>query len=203
MTEAPVQLRDVTIRRGGVDILRGVDLDLGPGVWWVRGPNGSGKSSLLRAIAGVGTTARGTIRVGGRDLEGDPVAARSCLGYAPSSAEFFAYLTAAEFLGTVAGLRNTSPVPSLAALAELVGRGAPDRRIGTLSSGERRKLALVAAICGEPSVLLLDEPLTGLDDATLPWVSMLLRRYQSAAKTAIVATHRDDFGIEADGVVTL
>jgi len=148
-----------------VQVLKGIDLLIEPGeIALVMGPSGSGKSTLLAAIAGIIPYVRGEIAILGADLVRDPVAARRNLGLLPERADAFVGLSARAWLTFVAGIRGVAVEPSLEAIGALLDDpSAIDRPMSTLSAGQRRKVALVAATCGEPPLLLLDEPAGGLD----------------------------------------
>jgi ABC-type multidrug transport system ATPase subunit len=196
-----VAARDVAIRRGGRDVIHEATFELGPGVWALRGDNGSGKSTLLRALAGVGPAHRGTIAIAGHDLRREPVAARRRLGWLPQSAEIFGWLRAREFLETVAALRNTSADEPLARARRLIDDRCGDRRIDTLSAGQRRKLCLCAALCGRPDVLLLDEPEAALDESALADLATELAALAHDGRAIIVAAHGGLAGVDLRGTL--
>jgi ABC-type multidrug transport system ATPase subunit len=204
----PVQLfaSGLAIRRGGRDVLVDVELALGPGVFELLGPNGSGKSTLLRALAGVGGFHRGRIQIGGRDLARDPIAAKRRLGFMPETAELWPSLTPRELLATFAAIRGVAD-DGAADFAALTRPAALDLRIGTLSAGQRRKLALVAAIQGAPLVWLLDEPSDALDAEALVFLRDSIGRHRRRGGTVLISTHRPnelDVGDgPADGVLHL
>jgi ABC-type multidrug transport system ATPase subunit len=181
---------DLLVRRGGAVILDGAALELDGGLYALTGPNGAGKSTLLRALAGVLPLARGRIEIEGHDLWREPVAARRRLGWLPESAELFPYLTARELLRTANAVRGVAAIAGEEHFAQWVRPAALDLRIGTLSAGQRRKLALVAATCHDPRVLLLDEPDNGLDAAAVADLRALLSAWRDEGRTVVVATHR-------------
>lgn len=181
---------DLVVRRGGVAILEGASFELGAGLFALTGPNGAGKSTLLRALAGVQPLAGGRIEIDGHDLWREPVAARQRLGYLPESPELFPYLTARELLRTANAVRGVAATAGEEHFARWVRPAALDLRIGTLSAGQRRKLALVAATSHEPPVLLLDEPDNALDAAAAADLCALLQAWRDEGRTVVVATHR-------------
>ena len=197
----PIQLlaTGVAIRRGGRDVLADVELALGPGVFELRGANGSGKSTLLRALAGVGAIHRRRVAIAGHDLARHPVAAKRRLGYMPETAELFPSLTPRELLTTFAAVRGVTD-DGTADYAALTRSAALDLRIATLSAGQRRKLALVAAIQGAPTVWLLDEPTDTLDAAALDYLRAAIVRHRCSGGTVLIATHRpneQDLAVDA------
>jgi len=188
-----VRAHALSLRRGGDEIIRSADFGLGPGLWLMRGANGSGKSTLLRALAGVGAIATGRIEIAGHDLVRAPEAARRQLGYAPQSAELLGYLSVREFLQTVAALRGTSPADATTRAQRWIHARCLDRRIDTLSAGQRRKLCLCAALCGEPRVLLLDEPETGLDVDAGAELRATLQGLAELGHAVVIASHTEFF----------
>lgn len=183
-----IAVDDLTVRRGGRTIFADLGFELGPGVHVVRGPNGTGKSTLLRTLAGVVPLSRGVVRLCGIDLQRDPDGAKALLGWLPDGADLFPDLRPTELLETVAVLRGTDDLQALIDGFDL-GR-CLDHRMHQLSYGQRRKVALIAALIGSPRVLLLDEPDDGLDIQAL---DILRARLHAQAERAciLVATHRD------------
>ncbi|MCH9685648.1 MAG: ABC transporter ATP-binding protein [Deltaproteobacteria bacterium] len=197
---AAITTDDLSVRRGGTVVLDAVTLSLGRGVFALVGPNGAGKSTLLRALAGVQPPARGTISIDGHDLWRDRVQARRRLGYLPESPELFPYLTARELLHTANAVRGVPPQTGEDRFAQWVRPEALDLRIGALSAGQRRKLALTAAIAHEPPVLLLDEPANTLDAAAQADLVELLATWRQHDRTIVVAIHRPEtLAVEFDG----
>jgi ABC-2 type transport system ATP-binding protein len=184
-----VAAREVAIRRGGRDVILDATFALGSGVWLLRGANGSGKSTLLRVLAGVGAAHRGSIEIAGYDLRSAPVEARRRLGFLPQSAEIFGWLTVREFLETVAALRSTSVDEPLERARRLIDDRCGDRRLDTLSAGQRRKVCLCAALCGRPDVLLLDEPEAALDTAALDDLAIELGALAKNGHAIVIASH--------------
>lgn len=195
---ASIRCRDLAIRRGGMVVLDQVSFELYPGLFVLLGSNGAGKSSLLRTLAGVLLPASGVVEIEGHDLWRDPIAARRSLGYLPESYELFPYLTPRELLRTINAVRGVAAEAGEERFSAWVRPEALDLRIGTLSSGQRRKLALVAASSHEPKVLLLDEPTNALDAAAVADLRGMLLEWRERGHTVIVATHRVD-GV-VDGV---
>ena len=129
------------------------------------GPNGAGKTTTLRSIAGIVRMTRGTIRIGGHDLERDPVGAKRLLAFMPDEPHLFDYLTVEEHLRFTGRLYQVADVdrriPALLQELELTDKtGALP---GELSRGMKQKLAIACGLLHEPQALLFDEPLTGLD----------------------------------------
>jgi ABC-type multidrug transport system ATPase subunit len=192
VTEVPaLRLAGVTVRRGGRDVLVDVTATLPSGLTVLTGGNGSGKSTLLAAIAGIVPYVRGEIAILGADLVRAPVAARRNLGLLPERADAFVGLSPRAWLGFVAGIRDVPPAPSLEEIGALIDdASAVDRPMSTLSAGQRRKVALVAALCGEPPLLLLDEPQNALDEAGIAALEAAVERWCASGRAVLCAMHR-------------
>lgn len=167
---APLAVTDVAKRYGALRVLDGVDLEVPTGVTGLLGPNGAGKTTLLRVLASILPPDRGTVTFDGRALttQSDRVAYRRGLGYLPQETGFPTRFTVHDFVEYLALLKEIDDPRTRAAeitrVLEAVGlEGRRSTRIRKLSGGMRRRLALAQALLGEPCVLLLDEPTTGLD----------------------------------------
>lgn len=187
-----LEIDHVRVRRGGIEILSDVSLRLVAGTVALRGPNGAGKSTLLRAIAGLTPIAAGSIRIAGFDLAARPALAKRNLAYVPDSTDLFPYLHADEFLALAARLRGQAPRDSEALFAELASTDLLPRRIGTLSAGQRRKLMIAAACAADPALLLLDEPLNTLDDASVWWLAAHVAQRSACGHVTVLAIHGPD-----------
>jgi len=163
------------------------DLALGPGLHRLGGANGSGKSTLLRVLAGDLAPTRGTIRVAGRDPVRD-VAARVLIGHAPYPDDLPDFLTIGRALSDLAALRRR-PERHDEALADALALPL-DLRLARASAGQRRKAGLLAALVGEPPVLLLDEPWTALDAAAIVLVTAYLESLRTT-HVVLFTTHGD------------
>lgn len=164
-------------------------LDIPAGVTLLLGPNGAGKSTLLKLAAGVEQPLSGTVTIDGHDLWRDEVAARSALAYVPEHPDLIPYATVGEVLGLVCRLRGR-PVDDGARALALVGlEGLGDRSVRELSMGQRRRAVLAAAFVGEPTTLLLDEPLESMDRAMRTWLTTWITAASERGATVVVATH--------------
>jgi len=129
------------------------------------GPNGAGKTTTLRALAGILQPTSGTIRIAGIDLKTSPIEAKARLAFIPDEPQLFDYLTVTEHLQFIArlyGVPDVAPrIPVLLEELELTPK--KDALPPELSRGMKQKLAIACGLLHRPSVVLLDEPLTGLD----------------------------------------
>src|SRR6202171_6348514 len=156
------------------------------------GANGAGKSTTMRMIAGFIAPTSGQVSVCGHDIEGAPVAAKSCMGYLPEGAPSYGEMTVAEFLDFVAdvrGLTGERRRERLAIVVERLGLGPVIQQvIETLSKGFRRRVGLAQALIHDPQVLILDEPTDGLDPNQKHEVRRLINDL-GKDKLVIVSTH--------------
>ncbi len=175
----------------------GVSYTAGSGVTVFMGPNGSGKTTTMAMTAGALRPTAGTVRVCGYDMwSGDWAKPRSCVGYAPQDMPFREKLTAEENLvwyGLIRGLSLRESKRRASQLLEMVGlEGAGSKKVAELSGGMRRRLAIAAAMMGDPPVLLLDEPTSGLDPAARESIWRLLRGLAGQGRAVIASTHIPD-----------
>jgi ABC-2 type transport system ATP-binding protein len=206
-----ITVDSVTKRYRGTTALDRVGLTLGPGVTGLLGPNGAGKTTLLRLLSTALTPTSGTVTVLGHDAHGSlaqRTEVRRRLGYLPQEVAFPRGMTAFGFVDYVAVLKEWTDTgrrhAEVRRVLDLVGL--TDRtgtRLRALSGGQRRRVALAQALIGDPAVLILDEPTTGLD----PEQRASLRSVLSAlgrTSTVLIATHQtDDVAALCDRVVVM
>lgn len=186
--------RDVVVSFGDRRVLDGCSIELGAGeIVGLQGPSGSGKSTLLRVIAGLLVPAAGTIEVDGRDVSTTPTHLRR-IGMVFQDNQLFPHLSVAgnvEFGLKMQRMPRADRTTRVGEVLELVGLGGfGSRSVSALSGGEAKRVALARSLAAGPHVLLLDEPLTGLDrelhDALAPELRRVL---QSAHTSALLVTH--------------
>jgi ABC-2 type transport system ATP-binding protein len=156
------------------------------------GANGAGKSTTMRMIAGFIAPTEGSVSVCGHDIEREPVAAKSCMGYLPEGAPNYGEMTVGEFLDFVADIRGLKGERRAQRRAVVVDRLALgpviEQVVETLSKGFRRRVGLAQALIHDPQVLILDEPTDGLDPNQKHEVRRLINEL-SKDKLVIVSTH--------------
>jgi ABC-2 type transport system ATP-binding protein len=156
------------------------------------GANGAGKSTTMRMIAGFIAPTEGSVSVCGHDIEREPVAAKSSMGYLPEGAPSYGEMTVSEFLDFVAdvrGLKGERRAQRRAVVIDRLGLGPViEQVIETLSKGFRRRVGLAQALIHDPQVLILDEPTDGLDPNQKHEVRRLINEL-SKDKLVIVSTH--------------
>jgi ABC-type sugar transport system ATPase subunit len=188
-----IELRDVTIRSGPF-VLSQVNLAVPQGGYAVlMGRTGEGKTTILEAICGLRTVASGQVIVGGVDVTRWKPADRG-IGYVPQDLALFPTMTVQEHLEFALRIRRAAPAilrDRVAELSHVLGIEALlDRRIRHLSGGEAQRVALGRALAFEPQILLLDEPLAALDEATRERLCELLGSIQrDRGLTTLHITH--------------
>jgi ABC-2 type transport system ATP-binding protein len=157
------------------------------------GPNGAGKTTALRMLVGLLKPDAGSICVLGADVLADPVAAKQVMAWIPDEPMIYDKLTPLEYLEFVAGLWGIDALAAEAGAGELLRRldlrSHANERCERLSKGMRQKVALAGALVHDPRVIILDEPLTGLDAAASRQVKRVLRERIGAGATVIMTTH--------------
>ena len=172
----------------------GLDLNVRAGEFYaLLGPNGAGKTTTLRMVAGLLRPDAGSIRIAGIDALADPVAAKRLTAWISDEPMIYDKLTPREYLQFIAGLWAVEPPLAEAranALFDWLGLSAhATERCEGFSKGMRQKVALAGALVHEPQVIILDEPLTGLDAGSARQVKSVLRERVDAGGTIIMTTH--------------
>jgi len=190
MSAATIRVREVTKRFGKVDAVRAASFDLQQGeTVALVGHNGAGKTTLIKLMLGLIRPTSGSIEVLGDDPAAGQFAARRQLGFLPENVAFNPGLTGRETLAFYARLKR-QPALAVAPLLDRVGLTvAADRRVGTYSKGMRQRLGLAQALLGEPRVLLLDEPTTGLDPALRQSFYDTVEELRGRGATVLLSSH--------------
>jgi heme exporter protein A len=187
--------------------LRGLDLELPWGkLLTVFGPNGSGKSTLIRLLAGLARPSQGSVRLAGLDPGRAPAQARSLLGVVTHQTFLYDDLTGHENLRFYARLFGVKEVDQrIAALARTLAlEPYLSARVGSLSHGIQKRLSMARALIHQPTILLLDEPETGLDQEALGLLESLLADHRGAGGSVVLTTHSLEGGLGmADQVAIL
>ncbi|MFZ5825568.1 MAG: ATP-binding cassette domain-containing protein [Bacillota bacterium] len=188
-----LELDGVTVRLGGVTVLDRVSGRLEPGLTLLLGPNGAGKTTLLRVLASILAPQGGEVRWQGRPVAQDLAAYRRRLGYLPQRQAVYPEMRVGEYLTYLGSLKAIPPDLALARRTELLAglglAGATEEPLSRLSQGERQLVGLAQALLNDPAVLLLDEPLEGLDHDARHRVLGLLSR---PGRIILMATHRTE-----------
>ena len=185
-----VNLDSVTKTYRGAVAVKDISLTLREGeTIALVGHNGAGKTTLIKLMLGLIRPSGGSVRVLGENPSAGEFAARRRLGYLPENVSFNMALTGRETLGFYARLKRAS-LGGVAGLLENVGlSAAADRRVGGYSKGMRQRLGLAQALLGDPRVLLLDEPTTGLDPALRNSFYDIVEGLRASGATVLLSSH--------------
>jgi ABC-2 type transport system ATP-binding protein len=208
---APLTVRGLSRSYGGFEALRGLDLDIGPGECVaVVGHNGSGKTTAVRTIAGLLEPSAGVVEVAGSAVSEEPagIEARAAMAVVPDTPSLYSDLTVHEHLELVAVAHGVAGDDLDERIDVLLGRlgldGKRDARPDELSRGMRQKVQLGCALIRPHRLLVLDEPVVGLDPASQQTLRELLLEAKRAGVAIMLTTHQLEFarGI-ADRAVVL
>jgi ABC-2 type transport system ATP-binding protein len=192
---APViEVRDLTKKYGDFTAVDAISLDVRRGeIFGFLGPNGAGKTTTIRILAGLSLPTSGVVRIDGMDVLRDGLRIKAMTGYVPDRPFLYEKLTGRELLQFVANLYRREWRDCEARALELlryfdIAQWA-DARIENLSHGMKQKLVLVSALVHDPALLIIDEPMVGLDALAQRQVKLLLRRLAGEQKTIFLTTH--------------
>jgi ABC-2 type transport system ATP-binding protein len=189
-----IEIRDLTKKYGDFTAVDRLSLKAVPGeIFGFLGPNGAGKTTTIRIVAGLSLPTTGIVLVNGIDVAEEPVRAKAAMGYVPDRPYLYEKLTGRELLHFVADLYRkewTVCEPRAVELLRYFELGDwIDARIENLSHGMKQKLVLVSALVHDPAVVVIDEPMVGLDALAQRQVKLLFRRLANEGKTVLLTTH--------------
>ncbi len=189
-----IRLHNLTKRFGSFTAVDAIDLEVPRGeLFGFLGPNGAGKTTTLRMIAGILRPTGGTVQIGGVDIAKDPIAAKMKLGFIPDRPFIYEKLTGAEFMRFVAGLYDQEGpevehrTRELLALFDLDAW--QDELVESYSHGMRQKLIISSAFVHRAEVIVVDEPMVGLDPKAARILKDLFREYTRRGNTIMMSTH--------------
>jgi ABC-2 type transport system ATP-binding protein len=192
--DAMIELTGLTKRYGSFTAVDAIDLHVPKGeLFGFLGPNGAGKTTTLRMIAGILRPTAGIVCINGLDVAADPIAAKRILGFIPDRPFIYEKLTGIEFLRFVAGLysQNGKDIEhrsrELLALFDL--EQWRDELVESYSHGMRQKLIISSALVHRPDVIVVDEPMVGLDPKAARILKDLFREYVRRGHTIMMSTH--------------
>jgi len=189
-----IELRNLTKRYGTFTAVDSINLTIPRGeLYGFLGPNGAGKTTTMRMIAGILRPSSGSIEIAGVDIQREPLVAKAKLGFIPDRPFVYDKLTGAEFLRFVAGLYGqegeiiTARIEELLELFELLPW--KDELTESYSHGMRQKLIISSALVHRPEVIVVDEPMIGLDPRSARLLKDLLREFVTRGGTVLMSTH--------------
>lgn len=189
-----VQFLDVSRSFGEREALTGLSLEVRPGeVFGLLGPNGAGKTTALRIVCGLLEPTTGQVKVGGYDVRDEPLQARRLLAYVPDGAPLYANLSPNQHLALVGRLHDLDEGRIARESARLLAALDLSERardpVGSFSRGMRQKTALACAILPRPKLLVLDEPLNGLDAPTTAVFKEVLKTWATRGGAVLYTSH--------------
>jgi ABC-2 type transport system ATP-binding protein len=198
MAENPIiQIRNLSKSYGSKLVLKQLSLDIYPGqVIGYIGPNGAGKSTTVKILTGLIPDFEGEVIVDGLNMANDSLEIKKMVGYVPENAEIYDVLTPMEyldFIGKLYGMEETVLHDRAKKLLVAFGLAANvDDRMDTFSKGMKQKVLLISGIIHNPKIIILDEPLSGLDANAVIMIKELIMRLSQEGKTIFYCSHMMD-----------
>lgn len=192
-----ISIRDLRKSYGDKEVLKGINLDIYPGqVIGYIGPNGAGKSTTVKVLIGLLADFEGAVSIMGKDLREDVLGIKSLIGYVPENAEIYEVLTPMEYLSFVGKLYQLEEdVITERATRMLQAFGLlenKDQRMDTFSKGMRQKVLITSGLLHNPQIVVLDEPLSGLDANAVIIVKEIITLLKKENKTIFYCSHMMD-----------
>jgi ABC-2 type transport system ATP-binding protein len=187
-----ISVRELTKLYGDFTAVRSISFDVAAGeILGLVGPNGAGKTTTLRCLGGIIQPSAGTIAIAGHDMRTDSIAAKHALAFIPDEPHLFDYLSVEEHLRFIARLYGVVDVETrLPLLLDELELSEKKRALpGELSRGMRQKLAIACGLLHDPSVLILDEPLTGLDPGGIRRMRQTIAGRAANGSAVILSSH--------------
>jgi ABC-2 type transport system ATP-binding protein len=189
-----IKLRNVTKKFGSLTAVDDITLTVPKGEFFgFLGPNGAGKTTTIKMMAGLFTPTSGTIAIDGHDVIKNPMDAKGCTSYVPDQPFLYDKLTGREFLYFVGGLYRMEKKAVAQKIEELVEHFEigdwVDKRTEDYSQGMKQRVTIAASLVHEPKVLIIDEPMIGLDPRSAKIVRETLRKKASEGVSIFMSTH--------------
>ena len=189
-----IETRNLVKKYGDKLAVNDVSFDVHKGeIFGFLGPNGAGKTTTIKVIVGLLQPTSGTVKVGGYDVQAQPLQAKAASGYVPDTPNLYAKLTGRELLRFVGDLYNLDRKQVARRIDELLRildlSAAADDTIDSYSHGMQQKASLAAALMHDPQVLVLDEPTVGLDPKSARLIKDLLRQMAERGAAVFLSTH--------------
>lgn len=192
-----ITIRNLFKNYGSKQVLKGINLDIYPGqVIGYIGPNGAGKSTTVKILCGLISDYQGEVKVRGIDVKDDPVKAKSLIGYVPELAELYEVLTPFEFLtfiGELYSMPERVINERISGIMNVFGmEGNLHQRMDSFSKGMKQKVLIASGIMHNPEIIILDEPLSGLDANSVIIIKELISSLAREGKTIFYCSHMMD-----------
>ncbi len=189
-----VNIKDVNKTFGTIHAIKTLNLQIETGtVFGFLGPNGSGKSTTMKMILGLHKIDSGSLNVLGIDVSSNPMEVKKIVGYVPESPRLYDFLTGLEYLDFIADVYGLNAAIKKTRIDEYLVAFDLEKRenemISGYSHGMQQKIALIAALLHKPKLLILDEPLSGLDPKSARIVKDLIHKLTKEGVTTILSTH--------------
>lgn len=195
--EPIIRLEQLHKNYGSKQVLKGINLSIFPGqVIGYIGANGAGKSTTVKILCGLISDFEGTVEVAGIDIRKDPLAVKRKIGYVPELAELYDVLTPREYLQLMADLyelpKELADQRIERMLAAFGLENNIDQRMDSFSKGMKQKVLISSGLLHNPDIIILDEPLSGLDANTVIIIKDLIARLAQEGKTIFYCSHMMD-----------
>jgi ABC-2 type transport system ATP-binding protein len=196
-TEPIIQIRSLSKSYGSKTVLKHLTLDIYPGqVIGYIGPNGAGKSTTVKILTGLIPEFDGQVIINGMNMADNPQEIKALIGYVPENAEIYEVLTPMEYLDFIGKLNNMEQDVVTERSQKLLGAfglsANLNDRMDTFSKGMKQKVLLISGIIHNPQIIILDEPLSGLDANAVITVKELIVRLSQEGKTIFYCSHMMD-----------
>ncbi len=192
-----ISIKNLWKSYGSKAVLKGIDLDIYPGqVIGYIGPNGAGKSTTVKILCGLISDYEGQVFVKGLNLKDNALAVKSTIGYIPELAELYDVLTPVEFLTLMAELYNLDKHIALERMGKMLAafglQSNMNDRMDTFSKGMKQKVLITSGLLHNPDIIILDEPLSGLDANSVIIIKELISKLAKEGKTIFYCSHMMD-----------
>jgi ABC-2 type transport system ATP-binding protein len=189
-----LSVRNLTKQFGSVVAVREVSFEVKPGrIFSLIGPNGSGKTTIVKVVCGLLKPSAGAVFVCGSDVVKEPERAKAQIGYVPDEPSVWQGMTGEEFLHFVGALYGMEEAPRRRRIPELLAifnlQGIQEGYFEDYSRGNKQKFAILAALLHTPRVLLIDEPIVGLDPQSAEVAKNIFQKFAAEGGTVLMVTH--------------
>ncbi len=189
-----LEIKNLVKKFGPVGAVNKVTLNVKAGeIYALIGPNGSGKTTLIKTVAGLLRPTAGEVRVGGADVKKDPAATKQLIGYVPDEPSVWPAMTGEEFLhftGALFGVAENERAKKISGLLKIFGlEGIEKGYFEDYSRGNKQKFTIIAALLHKPKLLLVDEPIVGLDPTSAEVAKNEFKKFAAGGGAVLLATH--------------